>query len=112
MKRAKEAGYWIELYFLCLQDAEMNVTRVRTRHATGGHDVPIDKIKSRYQRSMQLLSQFFLLADEAMIFNNSWEKPELIAQKTGDGEIYVYPLSNKDQRSIWTKQEIEKLLGI
>jgi predicted ABC-type ATPase len=112
MKQAKEAGYWVELYFMCLQDAEMNVSRVRTRHAIGGHDVPIDKIRSRYFRSMQLLSQSFFLADEAMVFNNSWERPELIAQKTGDGTIRVYPLRDKDIRSTWTKREIEKLLGL
>ena len=112
MKQAKEAGYWIELYFMCLQDVEMNVTRVRTRYAAGGHNVPVDKIRSRYIRSMQLLSQSFSLADEAMIFNNSWEHPELIAQKTGDGKVHIYPLQDKDKRSTWTKQEIEKLVGI
>ena len=112
MEQAKKAGYWIELYFMCLQDAEMNVSRVHARHVMGGHDVAVDKIRSRYQRSMKLLSQSFSLADEAMVFNNSWEKPELIAQKTSDGKITIYPLKDKDPRSAWTKQEIEILLGI
>jgi len=112
MKQAKESGYWVRLYFVCTQDSDVNVRRVKTRYGTGGHDVPVDKIRSRYKRSMQLLSHSFSLADEAMVFNNSWEKPELIAQKTSDGKITVYPLHDKDPRSAWTKREIEKLLGI
>ena len=112
MMEDKEAGYWVELYFMCLQDAEINVSRVQKRHSTGGHDVPEDRIRSRYVRSMQLLRQSFYLADEAMIFNNSWEKPELIARKASNGKITTYPLHDKDPKSIWTKQEIEKLLGV
>ena len=112
LKEAKEAGYWVELYFMCLQDPKMNVSRVSSRYASGGHDVPVDKIKSRYHRSMRLLSQSFSLADEAMVFNNSWEKPELIAQKTSNGEVRIFSLQEKDPRSKWTKLEIEKLLGI
>jgi predicted ABC-type ATPase len=112
MKEAKEAGYWIQLYFVCLQDVEMNVQRVQKRYQSGGHDVPEDKIRNRYLRSMQILSQSLSLADEAAIYNNSWENPTLIARKTQDGKIHVYPMKEKDTRSKWTRQEIKKLLGI
>jgi predicted ABC-type ATPase len=112
MQRAKQLGYWVRLHFMCLQDAELNVERVNMRVETGGHSVPVDKIKSRYNRSMQLLSQSFLLADEAMVFNNSLADPKLIAQKTSDGRVLIYPLHEKDSRSNWTKEKIKKLLGI
>lgn len=112
MKEAKEAGYWVRLYFVCLQDAEMNVQRVQKRHQSGGHDVPKDKIRSRYLRSMQMLSHALPVVDEAAVYNNSWESPALIARKTHDGKVQVYPLVEDNPESNWTKQEIEKLLGI
>ena len=112
MQCAKESGYWVRLYFMCLQDAELNVDRVDKRVSSGGHSVPADKIKSRYDRSMQLLQQSFNLADEAMVFNNSLENPELIARKTSDGKVHIYPLHEKDSRSKWTKEAINSLLGI
>jgi len=101
-----------KLYFVCLHDAEINVQRVQKRCQRGGHDVPEDKIRSRYYRSMQILSQALPVVNEAAIYNNSLESPTLIARKTKDGEIYVYPLKEKDPRSKWTKEEIEKLIGI
>ena len=112
MKEAKKAGYWVQLYFVCLQDVEMNVQRVQKRHQNGGHDVPEDRIRKRYVRSMQILSQSLPVADEAAVYNNSWENPVLIAHKTQDGKISVYPLEEKDPRSKWSKTEIEKLIGI
>jgi predicted ABC-type ATPase len=112
MQRAKESGYWVRLYFMCLEDAEINVDRVNIRVNSGGHSVPEDKIKSRYDRSMQLLQQSFNLADEAVVSNNSLENPELIAEKTRDGKVHIYPLHDKDSRSKWTKEKIKALLGI
>ncbi|MCL2469796.1 MAG: zeta toxin family protein [Alphaproteobacteria bacterium] len=108
MERAKQASYWVQLHFVCLQDAEINVARVHKRVATGGHPVPEDKIISRYPNSMRLLSQSFAVADEALVFNNSWTDPKLIARKTSDGKPHIYP--NPESR--WTKEEIQILLGI
>jgi predicted ABC-type ATPase len=112
MEEAKKAGYWIQLYFICLQDVEINVQRVQKRHQCGGHNVPEDKIRSRYLRSIQILSQALPIANEAAIYNNSLENPSLIARKTQDGEIHIYPMKEKDSRSKWSKIEIEKLLQI
>ncbi|MDR3264678.1 MAG: zeta toxin family protein, partial [Synergistaceae bacterium] len=112
MQQAKDLGYWVRLYFICTQNADINVLRVRGRYNTGGHDVPEDKIRNRYLKSMQLLSQILPVADEAYIFNNSWERPEMIARKTQDGRLHVYPLQANDIRSAWTREAIEKLIGL
>jgi len=112
MKQAKKAGYCIELYFLCLQDSDINVKRVQQRHKNGGHGVPVNKIKSRYDRSIQLLRQSFQLADKVMVFNNSFEKPELIARKNEDGQVHIYPLHDKKPESIWTTIAVKELIGL
>lgn len=50
---------------------DLSVARVRERTAEGGHDVPEDKIRSRYDRGQPLIRQAVLRADRGMIFDNS-----------------------------------------
>ncbi|MDR2374148.1 MAG: zeta toxin family protein, partial [Bifidobacteriaceae bacterium] len=52
LRRAKAAGYEIISVFVLTADPSINVARVRARVASGGHDVPEDKIRSRYTRSL------------------------------------------------------------
>jgi len=49
---AKEAGFFIRLFFVCTNDPSINAQRVALRVMEGGHDVPILKIISRYYRSI------------------------------------------------------------
>jgi predicted ABC-type ATPase len=51
-------GYAFHLFFLWLPRAEESVLRVRERVARGGHNVPEDTIRRRYQRG---LANFFNL---------------------------------------------------
>ena len=46
LKKAKEKGYRIYLYFVCTDDAEINVNRVANRIEKGGHPVDVYKIRS------------------------------------------------------------------
>jgi predicted ABC-type ATPase len=44
------------LYFICTIDAAINIDRVKQRVILGGHDVPEEKILSRYGDSLEVLS--------------------------------------------------------
>lgn len=44
LKRAKEKGYFIRCYYILTADPMINIFRVRTGVAVGGHDVPEEKI--------------------------------------------------------------------
>ena len=50
--RAWGAGYFIRLFFISTIDPRINAARVAGRVMQGGHTVPIEKIVSRYERSM------------------------------------------------------------
>jgi predicted ABC-type ATPase len=50
-------GFEITLFFISVDDPEINVERVKTRVHQGGHDVPADRIIARYQRTMALLPE-------------------------------------------------------
>ena len=49
LEEAKKAGYQICAVFVLTKDSAINVRRVRNRVKMGGHDVPEDKIISRYE---------------------------------------------------------------
>jgi len=53
--RATDQGYKVYLYYVCLDNYKVNIDRVATRVAEGGHHVSADKIKARYARSLGLL---------------------------------------------------------
>jgi predicted ABC-type ATPase len=42
--RAKEAGFFVQLFFVGTDDPRTNIERVALRVQQGGHDVPTDKI--------------------------------------------------------------------
>ena len=47
--RARAEGYRTYLYFIATDSPALNVGRVKTRAATGGHDVPEGKTRQRVQ---------------------------------------------------------------
>lgn len=71
MRQAAEAGYKVYLYFVSTESPEINKFRVKARKAKNGHDVPEDKIVSRYYRSLDLLYDASQLAYQVFFFDNS-----------------------------------------
>lgn len=72
MKRAKAAGYKVYLYFVSTEDPAINVQRVKEiRVKQGGHDVPKEKIISRWNRTMANLPQALDIAYHAYLWDNS-----------------------------------------
>jgi len=73
MRQANAAGYKVYLYFVSTESPEINKFRVQARRAKKGHDVPEDKIVSRYYRSLDLLFDACQLAYQVFFFDNSVE---------------------------------------
>jgi replicative DNA helicase len=69
--RAKDAGYRVCIYFIGTDDPQTNVERVALRVAQGGHNVPTEKIRERWLRTMNLLQQAIRASDQSYIFDNS-----------------------------------------
>ena len=68
IKRAKDAGYFIRIFFVSTDDPSINAARITNRVLEGGHSVPIDKIIDRYYRSLS-----FSL-DAALLFHHASSK--------------------------------------
>ena len=109
LREAKRKGYHIHLEYITTQSPAINVARVRNRVRDGGHDVPEEKIVSRYERSMRLLPEAARIADIAFIYDNSSTKPILIAEKSSDGQWRISP---QIPPGYWNEQRIKTLLVI
>lgn len=103
LKRAKDAGYQICAVYVLTKDSSINVQRVHERVAAGGHDVPEEKIVSRYERSLKNLAPLVRFAHLTRIVDNTGDEPNLICEVCGN-EASVYP------NQYWTKDEILGLL--
>ena len=94
MKSASEAGYKVYLYFISTEDPAINVERVKKiRVKQGGHDVPEDKIISRYARTMELLDEALELCYHAYLWDNS---------KAGAGSELFGEMKRGEQGVQWT----------
>lgn len=103
MRAARECGYRIYLYYISTSSPEINVGRVATRVMRGGHNVPEDKIKSRYERSLRNLHEAILLSDRAYIFDNSESSHKWIAEYDGaTGELRY----KEDEIPQWVEQYV------
>jgi predicted ABC-type ATPase len=84
--KAKGLGFLIWLVYVVLDTPARNIERVRMRVRKGGHDVPEEKVRARYTRSLEQLPWFLDQADAAWIYDNSGNEPKRIGEKS-DGVV-------------------------
>lgn len=86
--RAKEAGFFIRLFFVSTESPTINAKRVANRVLNGGHDVPIPKIISRYDKSIANCKILSTIVDRLYIYDNSIEDAEArLLFRLSDGEL-------------------------
>jgi predicted ABC-type ATPase len=82
LKQAQEKGFRTYLYYVATEDPDINISRVESRVAQGGHNVSRDKIVDRYYRSLDLLADAVQFANRAYIFDNSSAEKVWVAEVT------------------------------
>jgi len=88
IERAKQAGFFVRLFFVGTDNPSINAKRVALRVMEGGHDVPISKIISRYTRSLANCSVAARVADPAYIYDNSVDNaPARLLFRTSEGKL-------------------------
>ena len=86
VKKAKSKGYEVISVFVGTDSPEINISRVKQRVLQGGHDVPEDRLRERFVRSMNNLEYLSKLSDEIYVYDNSL-KPRLVASKIKNVEF-------------------------
>ena len=106
IERAKKAGFFVRLFFVCTKSPAINASRIAQRVMKGGHDVPITKVISRYQKSILNCKYIATKVDRTYLYDNSVDDAEQqLLIRLSDGLIakrYVNELPE------WAKQIIEE----
>lgn len=71
LRLAAMKGYAVVLFFIGLDSENTSIKRVAQRVTQGGHDVPDEKIRSRYQRTLSNLRHAIRVLPTVAIFDNS-----------------------------------------
>lgn len=88
VRKARDKGYKTYLYYICTDDLELNKARVQQRVQEGGHDVPKDKIASRYHRSLNFLNEMLENCSRAFLFDNT-NQLTFFAEVTPEGYLDI-----------------------
>ncbi|PUV24045.1 hypothetical protein [Sphingobacterium athyrii] len=88
---ASERKFKSYLYFVCLDDPLIIISRVEIRKEKGGHGVPKDKIVDRYYRTLTNLLSAIKACEKAYLFDNSGETMVLIAEVLHGGITILLP---------------------
>lgn len=105
LEKAKEKGYFIRCYYILTADPMINVWRVRARVESGGHNVPEEKIITRYDKALALVKHLIKVCDICHIYDNSDSKPIRIFKKRKERMYY-------EECGDWYFEDISALTGI
>ena len=104
LQRAKEKGYFIRCFYVLTADPNINVARVNMRAMQGGHGVPEDKVRQRYDRALKLIAPLVEVCDVMHIYDNTQEPFRIFKKR----KTAFFQWTNK----YWNTEQIEKLTGI
>jgi len=95
----QQQGYLFHLLFCWLPSADMAVARVAKRVAAGGHSIPEDVVRRRYERGLEhLFNDYLGIADTWQLVDNTARPPgRLIAVRGRRGAIRV------EDPAIWNR---------
>ena len=88
IQRAIQNNFFVRLFFIGTDNPQINASRVTQRVMQGGHDVPIQKIISRYYKSIANCSLLLRIVDRLYVYDNSVENelPKLLF-RTNHGKL-------------------------
>jgi len=89
VERCKASGYRFVLIYVWLESADVAVARVAKRVASGGHNIPEDTIRRRYERGRaNFFDLYGPLADEWTVVDNTPPVSVTVARMR-DGETEI-----------------------
>ena len=81
--------YYVVLFFVYLQKADLSIQRVASRVRKGGHNIPTEVIRRRYQKGIDNFVKYSDAVDDCYLYDNSNTEYELIAKYVDDQETII-----------------------
>jgi len=75
LRQALEAGHEVRVWYVALASPELHIARVAARVKSGGHDIPEESIRRRYDDSRRNLVALLPRLTELQVYDNSHEAP-------------------------------------
>lgn len=69
-RSAKEKGYVVRLYYVGLDSAEESISRIQNRVRKGGHNIPEEDVRRRFENREKSLAAILPYCDEAVFYDN------------------------------------------
>ena len=101
LEKAKAEGYFIKCVFVLTIDPKINITRIESRVASGGHSVESSKVIERFYKSINNIKELLEICDIMHVYDNT-ETPTRIIRKHKD-DISIYP------NEYWGEKDILEL---
>jgi predicted ABC-type ATPase len=118
LERALDEGIEVRVSYVGLSSPELHIARVRRRVEAGGHDIPTNKIRERYDNSRLNLIRLLPRLTELSLYDNSAEadpdtgavpEPQLILHVSGRKVVGVNDLTRTPD---WAKPIVAAALRI
>jgi predicted ABC-type ATPase len=118
LEHAIAEGIEVRIWFTCLSSVELHIERVRARVDEGGHDIPEQKIRERYEASRKNLIRLLPKLTELRLYDNSFNaqfsnniapKPRLILHLQHGRIITSCDLAETPD---WAKPIVETVLKL
>jgi predicted ABC-type ATPase len=84
IKRAKDAGYSIEFFYVILSSVKQNIARVKSRYDKGGHNVPENVVVRRHKKSLFNFDTVYKQSDHWQVYDNAGAECTLFATGVHD----------------------------
>lgn len=102
LRKAKKEGYFIKCIFVLTIDPQINIARIKSRVAAGGHNVEKSKVIDRYYKSIDNIKNLIDICDIVHVYDNT-DTPQRIIRKHKD-DLTIYP------NEYWSEQDILNLI--
>lgn len=92
LKETERRGYTVVLFFVGIDSPARADERVSIRVAKGGHDVPRERLASRYKRTMENLRRALVELANVRVYDNSdmRDPHRLVAMRESGGPMRLY----------------------
>ena len=84
IRKAKESGYYVRLYYVGLNSAEESMKRIQNRVLKGGHDIPDEDVLRRFSSRFDALIRVLPYCDEVTLFDNENGFVEVAEYRNGE----------------------------
>jgi predicted ABC-type ATPase len=86
-KMAQKAGYTVTLLYFWLNSPELAIERVKARVATGGHNIPEETIRRRYQVGIDYFFHYYAPICERWILADNSQIPFRVIAEGSKNEV-------------------------